>query len=319
MDSHPRYDDLPVSPGKPPGSAWGLWGDDDQLGTLNLLTAERVREGLAAARAGQVFSLNWDLQKPDPPLFGREPLSQTIVAMNAHAFDDYYDRFYPQQSSQWDAFSHVGHPDHGHYNGATAADFTGRPGAKDGIDAWARAGIAGRGVLLDMPRYFQAIRRSYDPGSKLELTVEDFEGAAEAQGLEFHPGDILLIRTGWIEWYERQADEVRRELAAPDSERLQIAGLSGGRDMVRFLWDRQFAAVATDNPTFEAWPRAMIVGDYLHFELLGLLGMPIGELFLLDALAEQCARDGGYDFLFTSAPLNKIGGIGSPPNALAIK
>jgi hypothetical protein len=78
-------------------------------------------------------------------------------------------------------------------------------------------------------------------------------------------------------------------------------------------------AVATDNPTFESWPRQMVVGDYLHFELLALLGMPIGELFDLDALAADCARDGRYEFLFTSAPLNKTGGIGSPPNALAIK
>jgi hypothetical protein len=50
-----------------------------------------------------------------------------------------------------------------------------------------------------------------------------------------------------------------------------------------------------------------------------LLGIPIGELWNLDPLAEDCASDGVYSFLFTSAPLNVEAGVASPPNALAIK
>jgi hypothetical protein len=57
----------------------------------------------------------------------------------------------------------------------------------------------------------------------------------------------------------------------------------------------------------------------MHWRLIPLLGLPIGELWDLDALAAACAADGVYEFFFTSAPLNVLGGVGSPPNALAIK
>ena len=58
---------------------------------------------------------------------------------------------------------------------------------------------------------------------------------------------------------------------------------------------------------------------FMHFQLLPRLGMPIGELFDLDALADACAADGRYDFMFTSAPLRLRNGVASPPNALAIR
>lgn len=316
----PDYDELPVIEGKPRGSTWGLWGDDDEVGTVNMLTAEHVKHGLASAREGKVFSLNWDLELPNPPFFGREPLRQVIKKINPNAHDDYYDSFYPQQSSQWDALSHVGHPDHGYYNGRTGDEFTGTQGARNGIEHWARRGIVGRGVLLDIPRYLASRGIVFEPNRKVEFGVDDFAGTASYQGVELQEGDILLVRTGWLGWYEHETSpEQRIALADAASGALQIAGLAGGRDLVKYLWDSHVVAIATDNPTFEAWPREMIVGDYLHFELLALLGMPIGELFYLEALAEDCASDGRYDFLFTSAPLNKVGGIGSPPNALAIK
>jgi hypothetical protein len=60
-------------------------------------------------------------------------------------------------------------------------------------------------------------------------------------------------------------------------------------------------------------------GEMMHGTIIGLWGMPIGEMFQLDALAEACANDRNYEFFFTSAPLNKRGGVASPPNALAIK
>ncbi len=58
---------------------------------------------------------------------------------------------------------------------------------------------------------------------------------------------------------------------------------------------------------------------FLHQRIIGLFGMPIGELWYLERLAEACAADGVYEFMFTSAPLNILGGVGSPPNAIAIK
>ena len=78
------------------------------------------------------------------------------------------------------------------------------------------------------------------------------------------------------------------------------------------------AAVAADNPSLEPWPPTPETG-FLHFRLLPHLGIPIGELWYLEELAADCAGDGVYEFLLTSAPLHSRGGVGSPPNALAIK
>ena len=100
---------------------------------------------------------------------------------------------------------------------------------------------------------------------------------------------------------------------------LEIGGLQQGEDSLRFLWDHHFAAIATDNPDFEAYPASEEKGGMMHSTIIGLWGMPIGEMFNLDPLAKACAEDGSYEFLFTSAPLNKLGGVASPPNALAIK
>ncbi len=85
-----------------------------------------------------------------------------------------------------------------------------------------------------------------------------------------------------------------------------------------YLWDRHVAAVAADNPALEAWPPSAETG-FLHFRLIPHFGMNIGELWHLEDLAADCAADGVYEFFFTSAPLNVPGGVGSPPNALAIK
>jgi hypothetical protein len=100
------------------------------------------------------------------------------------------------------------------------------------------------------------------------------------------------------------------------------------------LWDLHIAAVGTDTPAFEVVPFGGVSGPelgqamrdpdrcldvFLHFRILALLGIPIGEMWDLEALAEDCAADGVYEFLLTSAPLNLRNGVGSPANALAVK
>lgn len=319
MDNLPDYDQLPISPDKPPRSAWGVWGDDDQVGAINLLTNDKVIAGLACARRGAVFSLNWDLELPDPPFYGRGPLKHTIVDQG-DGQDDFYDNFYPQQSSQWDALCHVGHSEYGYYNGRSPADFTGRPGTKNGIEHWAQRGIVGRGILLDVARHFANTGRALLPNRTTDITAADLREVAAAQGTQLLEGDMLLIRTGWMHWYSQTSAEEREEIA-----RLAVAqvmegpGVEASEDMARFLWNSHFAAVATDTSTFESWPHRFRPGEYLHMDVIALLGIPIGELWFLDALAADCAQDGIYEFLLTSAPLNKTGGVGSPPNALAIK
>jgi hypothetical protein len=95
------------------------------------------------------------------------------------------------------------------------------------------------------------------------------------------------------------------------------------------------AALGCDNPGVEIWPRGSHLEPdvaaeasqdmrrvhevFAHTVLLPMLGLPLGEMFFLDDLAADCAADGSYEFMFTSAPLNLPHGVASPPNALAIK
>ena len=316
IEGLPTYDELPIKSEYPLHSGWGVFGDDDQIGTLNLLTPERVAAAVRLVQHGQVFALNWNLELPHPPLFARQVLQHTINRRRHNVHDDVYDNFNTQSSSQWDGLTHYGHRTHGFYNGVTEADVTGQAGTRNGIEHWARRGIAGRGVLLDFPRFAAHHGLAFAPGERYAITAEQLQAVADWQGVQFQSGDILLVRTGWVGWYENLNEEQRAALAQPGA--LAVAGLEQSEASLRFLWDNHFAAIGCDNPPFEAFPADPAFG-MMHETIIGLWGMPIGEMFQLDALAEACAADQRYEFLFTSAPLNKLGGVASPPNALAIK
>jgi kynurenine formamidase len=310
----PAYDDLPVREGAPPGSAWGLWGDEDQVGALNLLTPERVVTASKLVRTGRVFPLNWEMEMPDPVIArGRRDLPRhSYVVYGRTSVEDVLDNFYPQSSSQWDAFSHSGCPDHGFYNGATLEEVTDVKAPKLGIEHWARRGIVGRGVLLDFGRWVEASGRDFEYSTNTPITVDDLEQTRKAQNIELQSGDILLVRTGWMRFYLKQSSGWRARIG----KRPEVPGLESCLPMVRYLWDHHVAAVAADNYMVESGGNAM---EGLHRNLLALCGVPLGEFWFLERLAEDCMRDGVYEFLLTSAPLNKRGGAGSPPNAIAIK
>ncbi|HTT86168.1 MAG TPA: cyclase family protein [Acidimicrobiales bacterium] len=320
--SLPSYDELPVVPGAPAGSSWGLWGETDVLGCLNLLTSERVTAGLACAVRGDVFNLNLELELPDPPLFDRSAFEHVV-----HDFvvghDDELSGLNTQSSSQWDGFRHIRHPVHGHYNGVADEEH--------GIHHWARRGIVGRAVLADVARWRASVGRPVDPAAASVIEVDDLHATLDAEGVALEVGDIVLLRTGWLDWYRRLGPEQRQEVARSTGP---ACGLRRGVETARGLWDMHIAAIAADNPSLEVMPfgrqrdaRPETWGDdpaaasevMLHFSLLPLLGLPIGELFDLDALAEDCAVDGRYSCLLVSAPLNLAAGVASPPNALAIK
>jgi kynurenine formamidase len=313
----PSYAELPVRPGAPPKSAWGLWGDDDELGCLNLLTPERVAAAAKLVRTGEVFSLNLRIDMPDPPLYGRGAVKHTITGEGGNGRDDFLDNFWPQASSQWDSLRHIRHPEHGWYNGVRDDQIVAGDGGKLGIDVVARRGIAGRGVLLDVGRHRAATGRPIDCATSEQITVADLEAVRVAQRVEIQTGDVLLIRTGWLHWYRNETTPGQRAAMA-DRNQLQAPGIAATEEMAAYLWDHHVAAVAADNPALEVWPPRAETGGFLHHRLIPLLGMPIGELWQLGQLAEACQAEGRYEFFFTSAPLNVPGGVGSPPNALAI-
>jgi len=313
----PSYDQLPVREGAPPGSAWGVFGDDDEVGTINLMTPERVRAAAAEIRSGRPFALNLPINIPDPPLFTRGKHTHTIKTFGAEmsfVLDDYLDNFYPQASSQWDALCHVMHPSLGAYNGVPHNEITGRGGTRLGIDNLARRGIAGRGVLADIARFYERSGKVINYTKPESIPLEDLEATLKAQKTALKAGDILLIRIGWTKFYLSASPELKEELA----RETVVPGIEGTARMARWLWDHHIAAVASDSPALEALPKAQ-GEDFLHFHMLAFFGMPIGEMWNLERLADDCAEDRRYSFFITSAPLNIPGGVGSPPNALAIK
>ncbi|MBF6560379.1 MAG: cyclase family protein [Candidatus Binataceae bacterium] len=316
----PRHDQLPTRAGAPAGAAWGVFGDDDQLGTINLMTPAAVVEAAGSIRNGRVFSLNLPFNIPDPPLFGRGKHVHTIKQYASYILDDYLDNFYPQASSQWDALCHVKHPKLGAYNGIPDREITGYGGTKLGIDNLARRGIAGRGVLVDIGRYHEKRGRKLNFMTNDLIPFEELLGALEEQKTTIRAGDVLLVRIGWTKAYLAMSPEEKAALAT----QTKSPGIEGTPRVARWLWDSRIAAAASDSPALEAMPPPPIGDqpasrDLLHFHLLSFFGMPIGEMWDLESLADDCARDGRYDFFITSAPLNIPGGVGSPPNALAIK
>ncbi|KAI8883362.1 hypothetical protein K501DRAFT_249716 [Backusella circina FSU 941] len=318
----PTFDELPIDSKYPEKTAWGIWGEEDNLGTLNLLTEERVANASKSIRKGAVFSLNWNLESPKPVLFGRSEVEHCfhpLVPGNL-AFDDSYNNFNTQSSSQWDGLRHIAHLDSGKfYNGVDPSEIALENGADSGrlgIHHAARAGIAGRAVLLDYGRWAAQHRPEYDPFERIEITVEELDQVAAAQGVEFEQGDILLVRTGWMAAYEKHGEKVKDLIK--DLKNPECAGVKACDDTFRWIWNHHFAAVGSDNFPFEAFP-PKDWNKSCHAMFLGGWGMPIGEMFYLEKLAADCEKDNVYTFFFTSAPLNKENGVASPPNALCIK
>jgi kynurenine formamidase len=313
----PRYRDLPVEVGLPAGSSWSVFGKQDQVGMLNLLDEARVRRGSGLVRRGAVFPLNWNLERPDPPVLGRLPMTHRYIRLDG-GFDETYDAFNPQASSQWDALCHVDHPVHGFYNGFTLDQITGEPGSALGIDKWAERGIAGPFVLVDVARYRAHVGRPLDHRTKDVVTLEDIRGALDLQGSTIEPGTIVLLHYGWIEWYESLDAAERAALA--ETEMFPVPGLSTEAGIDEWVWDSGIAAIVADNPSVEAMPFDKASDrSFLHFRLVALLGVAFGEMHDLRRLALDCANDGVYEGFFTAAPMNKLGGAGSTGNALAIK
>lgn len=297
MDAH--YADLPD------GDAAGVFGDDDVIGTVNRQTPETVLGAVDAVRSGKVFSLNAPLNWPDPPLFNREPVRHHVYRTEMGNRDDYLDNFFPQSSTQWDGLLHISDPELGSYNR--------QPPERLGIEAWARRGIVGRAVLLDVERWLREQGRVLDWRTRYEISVEELEGTRKWAGIEPQRGDILLVRTGWVSGHRAASDADRLEA----KHRHDSPGLSAKDEMAAYLWDWGLSAVAADNIGLEAMP--LRDGEVLHRKTLVRFGMPIGEMWWLDELAADSAADGRWESLLVSSPLHLVGGIGSPANAVAIK
>lgn len=341
--SFPKRANLPHISGTPKGAAW-FWGGSDELGRLNLLTRERITKATQEnIKTGEVVPLDLPLNIPGPTFFGRKPMKHRIKSIGHGAFDDEIE-INTQSSSQWDGFRHFADPNTGcHYNGVVSDEIvaeieeTEGDGKQEddhdkqhatekkedskprrlGIDAWAKRGIVGRGVLLDIYTWSQSNGKSYNPFTTHHITATDLLACAKSQKLTFQTGDILLIRTGWLAHYFSLPPSQKTTQSKLPLSAHKYAGLEASDSMKDFLHDHYFAAAACDNANFEAWPPPSFQ-ESLHASLLPLWGMPIGELWDFERLGRVCNERGRWTFLLTSAPGNVPGGVGSSPNALAL-
>ncbi len=309
----PRYRDLPELPdgGR---SGWGLFGDDDSVGLMNLLTPHGVVDAARLIRKGAVFPLDLPIDFIDPPFFQRGATRHRVLERRpGFGLDDVLDNYFPQSGSQWDSLGHVPYEQNSFYNGASSEEV--KSGRRNTIDNWARRGIVTRGILLDVA---DDVAAAGGAGDSTPVTVEFLERARQRAGVEYRPGDVLLIRTGFLDWYAKQGQEVRERQSLRAG--ITTPGVEHSEELVEYLWDSHAAGVASDTAGLEVFPTDLSrpFGS-LHQILIGQFGMALGELWALDSLAADCAADGAFEFLLVSAPLNIPGGIGSPANATAIK
>ncbi|RDB20341.1 hypothetical protein Hypma_012594 [Hypsizygus marmoreus] len=328
--SLPTFDELPSFKNFT-GCAWDVWPENDELGTVNLLTEDVIRRAAKEEiQTGKSISLNWPVNFPENPMFHRKTpeVTYTLKLPGVLALRDDDINFNSQSGTQWDGMKHFGVLEHGVYYKGVPADSLplGRHAILDplnidpslsklGIQNWAKHGICGRGVLLDLVEYYtgSGSELPYNPHATYAITVAQLEAVAKKQGVQFRQGDILLIRAGFIKKYN---DSTNEERVALGSKEETFAGIEQSEDMKRFIWNNHFAAIGSDQPALERWPAPEGV-QHLHQTILALWGMPIGEFFDLEELSAHCKQTGRYTFYFSSWPLPIIGGCASPANAAA--
>ena len=265
----------------------------------------------------QPLHIPFGVIKPNAHHGGRRNPEQTLIVRNRDNLlvrDDKLDHFYLQGSTQWDGLTHMGCAvTGGFYNNVREDQVTQEEGTRNGIEHVAEFGLVGRGVMVDMVRYFKKTGRDWHPMTQSVISAQDLEACLKDQGVTLKQGDILMVRMGWVgALLSAKDDDERDNLVRPWA----YSGLSGQEDMWEFLWDNRVAALASDTVTVEVWP---LKKDQTSLHLaIPRLGITIGEMFNFEALSQQCVDSGEYCCLFTSSPLNLRGGVGSPPNAIAI-
>jgi kynurenine formamidase len=321
---------------RPEGSTWGDFGPDDQLGRLNLLTPEKVRQGIAEVRDGESFCLSLPLDYPGgtalnenrfPPIL-RPTLRQGLAALNYPApgrsdiISDDLAILHLQYSTQWDSLAHVGSlfdadgdgiPEPVYYNGYRAGtDILAPDDTTDGessatalgVENMAAKAIQGRAVMIDLFAHFG--------DSRTLIGHDELQHVLTTDGVVIEPGDIVCLHTGF-------ARAVLEMGGRPSHDALASAGsVLDGRDprLLQWITDSGLAALAADNYAVEAFPATPVDGIAsglpLHEHCLFKLGVNLGELWWLTPIAMRLREQGRSRFFLTAPPLRLTGAVGSP-------
>jgi len=283
-------------------SNWGRWGDDDQLGALNLITPAVTAAAAATVRRGRSVSCARALDtvaaadNPSPVAHhmtgtATEGMGADYFAVSPHGF----------ATSHIDALCHIFH-DGRLYNGYPAEAVTAHGATKLGIHRL-HDGVVTRGVLLDV-----AAGRGVDalePGEP--IFPDDLEAAEQRAGLAVRSGDALLLRTGRWRW---------RLAHGPWDAASLVAGLDAS--CLPWLRARDVAVLGSDAVADVLPSRVEGVGMPIHTVAIVAMGVHLMDNLDLDALADACAEEARWEFLLTVAPLVLRRGTASPVNPLAL-
>ena len=296
-------------------SNWGRWGPDDELGTLNLIDADAVQRGIAAARTGARLPLAIRLDANGPQLGtipGRINPLHTMVALNTAYTGDPGDfccsddilTLGLQACTHWDALAHVSY-DGLLYNGHPASSVTAERGAtRCGIHKV--TSIVSRAVLLDVARALGVERLA----PRHLITEADLEAAVEVAGVRPVAGDVVLVRTGQMTFFKARD---RQSYTLGDQPGLTVG-------TVPWMRRHDVAAVATDTLALEVVPcEDPAVLFPVHLLQIRDMGLTQGQNFDLEELAAHCAADGAYEMLLVANPEPVTGGAGAPTSPVAVK
>lgn len=281
------------------------YGKDDELGTLNRLSNDVVKSAAQEVQTGVRINIDWPLDaQGELPFFGRQQFHKEVYQKPPRIVNDDVWTFNTQSATQWDGLRHFGYQkEEVFYNGVTLDNIHGTNGVEktnaNGIGAWAQEGICGRGVLLDYHEWRIKQGRDHHAFETGNITVSDLKAVAKEQGTEFKFGDILFIRSGYMDaYYKLSREEIEKQRM---KQPLAFTGIEQSDETMEFLWSN-FSAAGADHPSLEAWPTQK---DYaLHEVMLAGWGMPIGELFDLEKLGAHCKEIGRWSFFLVSKPTN---------------
>lgn len=300
-------------------SNWGRWGRDDELGTVNFIDAAKRRQAATLVESGRVFSLAVPLDEAGPQpdferrLNPRHIMLETGTDLLAHVqrgqvdgwgFADDMVVMALQCGTQWDSLAHAFH-DYKMYNDRDCALVSATGAEKNAIRVLADK-IVTRAVLVDLPRYLGV--DWLEPTHR--VTVEEMEGALRAEHTDIGRGDVMLLRTG----------NLARAQASGSWAKYTYSDEPGiGVETLPWFYEREVAAIAADTWAVEALPSQTPLRFAVHAVAIVYMGLLLGEIFALDALASDCAADGRYDCLLVAPPLPFSKAVGSPVNPIAVK
>ena len=283
-------------------SNWRRWGDDDQLGTLNLITPAKRAQAARLVHSGRSVSCARALDTVPAPDNLRPVVHHMTGTASEGAGADYIALGpHGYATSHIDGLCHIFRGDR-LYNGYSAERVTAHGARELGIQSW-RDGVISRGVLLDVPRLRGAAW--LEPGDA--IYPDDLEGCENDAGVRVDEGDVLLVRTG--RWAYRAAKG-----AWDPHERL--AGIQAA--CLPWLRERGVAALGSDGVSDVVPSRVEGARLPIHEVAIPTLGLPLLDNLDFERLGEACAEEGRWEFLLTVAPLVIEGGTASPVNPIAL-